>query len=138
MSQNTANQPILTATALETWMGSTNPMPLYLPQIEDPNQSELIPSMMVDDPIETNIWQGTMKTIPAQQINLQEGLNTTFMLYRYQCSPTLRSKLEQLTDWPPKSLIWQIKYIRNIVCARESHHKPVYSMVQLLKALLNF
>jgi len=38
----------------------------------------------------------------------------------------------------PKSLIWQIKYIRNIVPARESHHKPVYSMVQLLKALLNF
>ena len=79
-----------------------------------------------------------MKTIPAQQINPQEWLITTFMLYRYQCSPTLRSKLEQLTDWPPKSLIWQIKYIRNIVCARESHHKPVYSMMQLLKALLNF
>ena len=47
-----------------------------------------------------------------------------------------------MDDWPQieqdKDVLRLKNEIRNIMCGRESHREPVYSMVQPIKILVNF
>ena len=89
-------EPILIAQALETDVAPTIAVPQPPPQIPDP----LNPGMMIDDQAEIFMWQSTLKQVPVRRVNLAEGLVTAYTLYLDQCSLTVRSKLEQLADWP--------------------------------------
>ena len=77
----------------------------------------------------------------SRRKDLQEGLVSVFSTYFNQCSLTVRGKLEQLADWKrikqDKDVIRLKDEIRNIMCGRESHQEPIYSMVQLIKILVN-
>ena len=83
-----------------------------------------------------------LKQVPICRLNLAEGLVTAYTIYLDQCSLTVRSKLEQLPDWPQISLdkdpVRLKREIRGIMCGRESHQEPTYSMVQLIKLLVIF
>jgi hypothetical protein len=74
-------------------------------------------------------------------MNLANGLVTAYMIYLDQCSLTVRNKLEQLAEWPDisrnKDPLRLKNEIRNIMCGRESHQEPTYSMVQLIKMIVN-
>jgi hypothetical protein len=95
----------------------------------------------MDDEAELLIWQGVLKLVLSRRKDLQEGLVSVFAKYYDQCSLTVRGKLEQLDDWPQikqdKDVLRLKDEIRNIMCGRESHKEPVYSMVQLIKILVN-
>ena len=129
---------ILIAEALETGVAPTIPIPPRPPQIPDPQGG---PGAMMDDEAERLIWQGVLKLVPSRRKDLEEGLVSVFAKYYDQCSLTVRGKLEQLDDWPDikrdKDVLRLKAEIRNIMCGRESHREPVYSMVQLIKILVN-
>ena len=130
-------EPIVIAEALETGVAPMIPVPPAPPQIPDP----VNPGVMIDDQAEIFMWQSTLKQVPVRRVNLAEGLVTAYTLYLDQCSMTVRSKLEQLADWPQisqdKDPLRLKNEIRNIMCGRESHQEPTYSMVQLIKMLVN-
>jgi hypothetical protein len=132
-----SKEPIIIAEALETGVAPTIVVPPAPPQIPDPNN----PGLMIDDQAEIFMWQSTLKQVPVRRVNLAEGLVTAYTIYLDQCSPTVRSKLEQLADWPQisqdKDPLRLKAEIRNIMCGRESHQEPTYSMVQLIKMLVN-
>ena len=112
-------------------------VPARPPQIPDPNN----PGAMMDDEAEMYIWQGMLKMVPGRRKDLDEGMVSVFAKYFDQCSLTVRSKLEQLNEWEEikqdKDVLRLKNEIRNIMCGRESHKEPVYSMVQLIKILVN-
>lgn len=132
-----SKEPILIAEALETGVAPAITVPPAPPRIEDPNN----PGVMIDDQAEIFMWQSVLKQVPVRRVNLAEGLVTAYTIYLDQCSLTVRSKLEQLADWPQisqaKDPLRLKAEIRNIMCGRESHQEPTYSMVQLIKMLVN-
>jgi hypothetical protein len=133
-----SKEPILIAAALEMDTAPTITVPTPPPQIKDPNN----PGVMMDYQAGIFMWQSTLKQIPIWKVNLAEGLVTTYTIFLDQCSLTVRSKLEQLPEWPQISLqkdpLWLKNEIRSIMCGRESHQEPTYSIVQLIKLVVNF
>jgi hypothetical protein len=99
------------------------------------------PGVMIDNQASIFMRQSTLQQVPICQVNLTEGLVTAYTIYLDQCSLTGRSKLEQLPEWPQisqdKDPLHLKNKIRNIMCSRESHQEPTYSMVQLIKLLVN-
>jgi hypothetical protein len=124
--------------ALETGVLPTINVPARPPQIPDLAN----PGAFIDDEAEILIWQGMLKMIPSRRKDLEEGLVSVFSTYFDQCSLTVQGQLEQLHDWDAikqnKDVIRLKDEIRNIMCGRESHKEPIYSMVQLIKILVNF
>ena len=53
----------------------------------------------------------------------------------------MRSKLEQIDDYnamdATKDSVRLLTEMKNIVCGRESHQQPIYSMCQLIKILVS-
>ena len=97
---------------------------------------------MIDNKAGLYIWQGELKMITSRQVSLTQGLIQAFVITWDQCSKTMKGKLEQLptfqqinTDKDPMRLLEEI---RNIMCGRESHCPPIYTMVQLIKMLCTF
>jgi hypothetical protein len=136
-------EPILIAEALETGVAPAIVIPGIPAMIENPNNMGQVPPDMIVDQAATYLWQGTMKLIPSRQQNLSEGLITVFSLALDQCTPTLKSKLEQLATWPQiaqtKDPLQLFDEIRNIVCGRESHHQePYFTMAQMIMGLVTF
>lgn len=83
--QKGSKEPIIIATALANRIPLVIPVPLFLPQVEDPNQHGQSPPIMIDNPSEIFIWQETMKTIIERRINLEEGILPSFALHWDQC-----------------------------------------------------
>ncbi len=131
-------EPILIAQALEMAMAPTIKVPRPPPQIQDPNNA----GAMIDDQAGLFMWQSSLKQVPICRVNLAKGLSTAYTICLDQCSLTVRSKLEQLVDLPQISVDKDplcLKYeIRSIMCSRESHQEPTYSIVQLIKLLVIF
>jgi hypothetical protein len=74
---------------------------------------------MMDNEVELFIWQGILKLGPSRRNDLEEGLVSVFAKYFYQCSLTVRGKLELLDDWPQikqnKDVLRLKNEIRNIM-----------------------
>jgi hypothetical protein len=114
-------EPILIAQALETDTAPVIEIPPMPPRIEDPTN----PGVMIDNQAEVFMWQSTLKQVLIRRTNLAEGLVTAYTIYLDQCSLTIRSKLEQLAEWPNilrnKDPLLLKNEIRNIMCGQESH-----------------
>ena len=94
---------------------------------------------LVDDEAGMVIWHGELKLIPARERDLKEGLTKMYATIWDQCSITMKSKLEQLEVYhqinQDKDPVALAEEIRNIMCGREAHKHPTYTMVQMIKML---
>ena len=134
------NESELIASALEDMVVPTIPLPPRAPMIADPEQPDADPPVMIRDADEELLRASEMKYIPSRRQQLAKGLKQTYAIIWEQCSLPMRSKLEQIDDYTtmdtakdPVSLLTEMK---NIVCGRESHQQPIFSMCQLIKLLV--
>lgn len=121
-------------------MVPTIPLPPQASMIEDPAQPGAAPPVMIQDPDEVLLRASEMKYIPQRRLNLSKGLKQNYAIIWDQCSQQMRCKLEQLDDYntidAAKDPVQLLAEMKNIVCGRESHQQPVYSMCQLIKILV--
>ena len=96
------------------------------------------PPVMVENRREMMKWESQLKMIPKRAHALETGMQQAYAIIWDQCSVTMTSKLEELANYDQinldKNPVTLLNEIRNIVCGRETHKQPLYSMVQLLKA----
>ena len=120
------------------------PVPPRPAQIENPVQPNPRPDPpeMIDDEAGIYIWQGELKMIASRRVSLAQGLIQAYATIWDQCSKTTKGKLEQLPAFQQinadKDPVRLLEEIRNIICGRESHRPPIYTMVQLIKMLCTF
>ena len=131
----------LIASALEDMVIPTIPLPPRAPMIKDPDQLGQVPPVMIQDPDEVLLRSSEMKYIPQRRQNLSKGLKQNYAIIWDQCSLQMRSKLEQINDYnvmdTAKDPVRLLTEMKNIVCGRESHQQPIYSMCQLIKILVS-
>lgn len=141
------DEAVLVADGLEAMITPTIVRPPMPARIPDPNHvpdpaNVNAPVPMIEDRGEMLIWEGEMKMIPRREAALKTGMVKAYATIWEQCSPVTRSKLEQLPGYDVlnrnKNPIDLLTECRNIVCGRESHQQPVYSMVQLVKSMALF
>ena len=113
------------------------PRPAKVP--DDPPFDAAGNAVMVDDEVGMVIWHGELKLIPARERDLKQGLTKMYATIWDQCSITVKSKLEQLAGYEQincnKDPVALVEQIRNIMCGREDHQHPTYTMVQMIKML---
>ena len=113
------------------------PRPAQVP--DDPPVNAAGANVMVDDEAGMVIWHGELKLIPARERDLKQGLTKMYATIWDQCSTTVKSKLEQLAAYGQinrdKDPVGLAEQIRNIMCGREDHQHPTYTMVQMIKML---
>ena len=118
------------------------PIPPAPPQIEDPNNQNQNPPVMIEDATQTFIWQGKLKLIASRELNLDQGIVQAFAIVHDQCSKNVKEKIKQLPNYDKimlnKNPMALLEEIRNIICGRERHKPPIISMVQLIKAFCYF
>jgi hypothetical protein len=98
-----------------------------------------VPHALVEDEAGMVIWHGELKLIPARERDLKQGLTKMYATIWDQSSTTMKSKLEQLAAYTQinqeKNPVGLAEQIRNIMCGREDHQHPTYTMVQMIKML---
>ena len=76
---------------------------------------------------------------PMKEDSMVTGLVKVYALIWDQCSPTTKRELDQLPTYVAmnqnKNPVTLVTKMQNIVCRRETHRQPIYSMVQLIKKL---
>ena len=106
--------------------------PAQVPAVPAANDANNNP-IMVDDEAGMVIWHGELKLIPARERDLKQGLTKMYATVWNQCSPTVKSKLEQLDVYArinqAKNPVNLAEEIRNIMYGREAHQHPIYTMV---------
>ena len=140
--RNGGKECVIAAQSIEDGAVATIPKPTKPPKIPDPDQPNANPPVLIDDEAEVIMWHGELKLIPSRRLNLQQQMEQAYAIVWDQCTQTMKSKLEQLKAYEninaskdPNDLLAEIK---NIVCGREAHKPPVFSMVQLMKMLVCF
>lgn len=128
---------VLVADGLESFtMPTINVLPMP-PRIEDPNN----PGVMIEDRGAMIMWEGELRHLPTQRNYLRNGLVQSYALLWNQCTPLMRSKLEQHPDFPTfntaKNPIALITEMRNIVCGGEAHMQDAWSLCKLIRFMLS-
>ena len=94
---------------------------------------------LIDEEERMYIWHGELKLIPARERDLKQGTTKMYATIWDQCSTTVKSKLEQLDAYAAinrdKNPVALAEEIRNIMCGREAHKHPTYTLVQMIKML---
>jgi hypothetical protein len=94
---------------------------------------------LINDEAGMVIWHGELKLIPARKRDLKQGTTKMYARIWDQCSPTVKSKLEQLDAYAAinqdKNSVALAEEIRNIICGREVHKHPTYTLIQMIKML---
>ena len=142
LRMSTGKEAPLAAQAIEQMAMIDVPQPPMPPQIPDPNQPNANPPVMIDDIAGRIIWEGELKGLAGRRNNLADRLIQAYAIIWDQCSPTVKSKLEQLDNYDQVALnkdpVELLDEIKNIICGRERHKPPVYSMVELIRSLATF
>ena len=142
LRMSTGKEAPLAAQAIEQMAPMDVPQPPMPPQIPDPNQPNANPPVMIDDVAGRIIWEGELKGLAGRRNNLADRLIQAYAIIWDQCSPTVKSKLEQLDNYDQVALnkdpVELLDEIKNIICGRERHKPPVYSMVELIRSLATF
>ena len=114
------------------------PRPARVPD-DPPDEADGTPRPLVDDEAGMVIWHGELKLIPSRERDLKQGLTKMYATIWDQCTATVKSKLEQLAAYEQvnrdKNPVGLSEEIRNIMCGREAHQHPTYTMVQMIKML---
>ena len=117
------------------------PRPPRPPQIPDPDKNADADAM-IDDEIEILIWQGDLRNFAKRRNGFVEGAKKAYATIWDMCSPTLRSKLKHLDGYEVmeelRNPVTLMEAVGNIICGREEHKQPIYSLVQLQKMLVLF
>lgn len=108
-------------------------VPPMLPQIEDPNNL----GVLIEDRGVMIMWEGELRHLPTGRNDLRNGLVHSYTLLWNQCTPLMKSKLEQQPGFPTfnpaKDPITLIAEMRNIVSGREGHMQDAWSLCKLFK-----
>ncbi len=129
-------ESVLVAEGIETFSTPTIPIPTMPGRIEDP----INPGVMIENRGAMIMWEGELRHLPTRRNDLRNGLVQSYAIIWNQCTPTMKSKLEQHPDYPnfnaTKDPIALITEMRNIVCGKEAHTQDAWSLCKLIKFML--
>ena len=107
---------VLMADGLEKFTMPMIQVPPMPPRVKDP----LNPGVLIEDRGAMIMWEGELRHLPTRRNDLRNGLVQSYTLLWNQCTPLMKSKLEQHPDFPtfnankdPNALITEMQ---NIVC----------------------
>ena len=117
---------------METMTTPTIIEPTQPALIEDQRNMGQNPPAMIENRSEMIKWEAKIKMIPKRELNLLNKLEQAYAIVWDQCSIAVRSKIEQLPNYNQINLKKEpmelLTKVRNIVCGREAHKQPLYSM----------
>ena len=130
-------ESVLVAEGLESFTTPVIQVPPMPPRMPDPDN----PGTLIEDRGAMIMWEGELRHLPTQRNNLRNGLVQSYALLWNQCTPLMKSKLEQHPNFPvfdvAKDPIVLATEMRNIVCGREAHMQDAWSLCKLIKFMLS-